>query len=96
LKSRIARLATLHPRKRDETMEPCDQPLADMAFCEAVNCVWRKSVDALGSVFSAPGAASISDWALAILAALLALGILAFLMRALAPRSRVREHAPSS
>jgi hypothetical protein len=76
-------------------MEPCDQPLADMAFCEALSCVWRKGITAVESVISAPGSASISDWALTILAALVALAVLALLFRALAPRSRVREHAPT-
>jgi hypothetical protein len=76
-------------------MEPCDQPLAEMAFCQAVSCVWKKGVGAVESVIQAPGSANISDWALAILSALCALAVLAFLVRALAPRSRVGEHAPS-
>jgi hypothetical protein len=76
-------------------MEPCDQPLGEMAFCEAMTCVWRKGAGALDSVISAPGSASISDWALTILAALFVLAVLALLFRALAPRSRVREHAPT-
>jgi hypothetical protein len=76
-------------------MEPCDQPLGEMAFCEAVSCVWRKGAGAVDSVISSPGSASISDWALTILAALGILAVLVFLFRALAPRSRVREHAPT-
>ncbi|MBY6240230.1 hypothetical protein [Methylosinus sp. Sm6] len=72
-------------------MEPCDQPLAEMAFCEAVNCVWKKGVGAVQSVIQAPASANISDWALAILSALCVLAVLALLLRALAPRSRVRE-----
>lgn len=76
-------------------MEPCDQPLAEMAFCQALTCVWRKGVGSIESVISAPGSANISDWSIAILAVLCALAVLAFLVRALAPRSRVREHAPT-
>lgn len=76
-------------------MDPCDQPLAEMAFCEAMSCVWKKGVGAVQSVIQAPGSANIADWALAILAALCALAVLALLVRALAPRTRVIER-PSS
>jgi hypothetical protein len=73
-------------------MEPCDKPLAEMGFCEAVSCVYDKGAKAVSAVIDAPGAASITDWAFALLAALVAAHLLALLIRSLTPR-RPPPHA---
>lgn len=71
-------------------MEPCDQPLGAMSFCEASSCVWRKGELAVSSVIDAPASASITDWAFAVLAALFLLNLLILLFKALTPRSNVQ------
>ncbi len=67
-------------------MESCDRPLADMALREAGQCAWEIGSKALSHVFHSPGAATIPDWGLAILAALILLNLLLLLLGLLIPR----------
>ncbi len=67
-------------------MEPCDKPLAEMALCEAGSCIWDKGAKALSAVFHTPGSASITDWALTVLVALVLLNFLILLIKSLMPR----------
>ncbi|WP_159727159.1 hypothetical protein [Methylosinus sp. Ce-a6] len=76
-------------------MESCEQPLGSMTFCEAVSCVWAKGENAVNSVLHAPGSASIGDWALTLLAALVLVNLVIMLFRAAFPRRRFDEHAPT-
>ncbi len=67
-------------------MESCDKPLADMALREAGQCAWDTGSRALSHVFHSPGAATITDWGLAILAALIVLNLLLLLLGLFVPR----------
>ncbi|ARN82413.1 hypothetical protein DSM21852_18440 [Methylocystis bryophila] len=66
-------------------METCDKPVAEMATGDALKCAWDKGVDALSTVVHSPGSASINDWALAFLAALVLLNLLLLVLRLLLP-----------
>jgi hypothetical protein len=74
-------------------MESCEQPLGSMTFCEAVSCVWAKGENAVSSVLQAPASASIGDWGLTLLVALLLINVIIMLFRAAFPRRRFDEHA---
>ena len=67
-------------------MENCDKPVADLATGDALKCAWDKGAGALSTVVHSPASATISDWALAFLAALLLLNLLLLLLRLLMPR----------
>jgi hypothetical protein len=66
-------------------MEPCDKPVADLAIGEALKCAWGKGANALSVVVHSPASATINDWALAFLAALVLLNLLLLLLRLLLP-----------
>ena len=51
-----------------------------------MKCAWDKGAGALSTVVHSPASATISDWALAFLAALLLLNLLLLLFRLLMPR----------
>jgi|JAHE01.1.fsa_nt_gi hypothetical protein len=67
-------------------METCDKPVADLATGDALKCAWDKGAAALSTVVHSPASATISDWALAFLAALVLLNLLLLLLRLLLPR----------
>jgi len=67
-------------------MDICDKPVAELATGEAFKCVWDKGAQALSTVVHTPGSASINDWALAFLSALVLLNLLLLLLRMLWPR----------
>ena len=67
-------------------MENCDKPLADLALGDAVKCGWDKGAAALTTVVHAPGSATITDWALALLAVLILVNLLFLLVGMLVPR----------
>ena len=67
-------------------MELCDKPAAEMAFKEVVSCAWDKGAKALSITFHTPALATITDWAMAFLAALILLNFLLLILRLLIPR----------
>jgi len=67
-------------------METCDKPVADLATGDTLKCAWDKGADALSTVVHSPASATINDWALAFLAALVLLNLLLLLLRLLLPR----------
>jgi Zn-dependent protease len=66
-------------------MENCDKALAELATSDALKCAWDKGAGALSTVVHSPGLATINDWALAFLAALVLLNLLLLLFRMLLP-----------
>ena len=70
-------------------MPPCDKPVGEMTVSEALNCGWDKGAGALSTVFHSPGAATIADWAIALLAMLIILNIVLLLLGMLIPSRRV-------
>lgn len=67
-------------------MPPCDKPVGEMALREALGCAWDKGAGALSTIFHSPGSATISDWAIALLAALILLNFVLFILDMLTPR----------
>jgi len=60
-----------------------------MSFNEFLDCVWDKGSKALSVIVHNPGSASITDWALGFLAALILLNILLLLLGLLTPRGKI-------
>ena len=67
-------------------MQPCDRPVAEMSFNEAMDCTWEKGSKALSVITHNPESASITDWALGFLAALILLNLLLLFLGLLTPR----------
>ena len=67
-------------------METCDKAVADLATGDALKCAWDKGAGALSTVVHSPASATISDWALALLAALVLFNLLLLLLRLFLPR----------
>lgn len=67
-------------------MDICEKPVSDLAVGEALKCVWDMGANALTTVIHTPGVATLNDWALAVLAALVLLNLLLLLLRLLIPR----------
>ncbi len=70
-------------------MQPCDRPVAEMSIGEAVDCMWEKGSKALSVIVHNPGSASITDWAVGFLAALILLNLLLLLLGLLTPRGDI-------
>ncbi|HXY57343.1 MAG TPA: hypothetical protein VEH76_02060 [Methylocystis sp.] len=69
-------------------MPPCDKPVGEMALREALNCAWDKGANALSVVVHNPGSATIADWAIAFLAALMLLNFALLVLDMLMPPRR--------
>jgi hypothetical protein len=72
--------------RRRRKMELCDKGLSDMTFREAADCAWAKATGAFSAVVHSPGSATITDWAVALLCALIIINLLALIVGSLAPR----------
>ncbi len=63
----------------------CDGPVAAMSIGEAFRCLWEKGSNAVTGVIQSPGSATITDWALALFAILIAVSLLSLILRILVP-----------
>jgi hypothetical protein len=67
-------------------MQPCYRPVAEMTLDETVECIREKGSKALSVITHNPESASITDWALGFLAALILLNLLLLFLGLLTPR----------
>ena len=67
-------------------METCDKAVADLTTGDTLKCAWDKGAGALSTVVHSAASATISDWALALLAALVLFNLLLLLLRLYMPR----------
>lgn len=71
-------------------MERCDGPVGGMSIDEALHCIWEKGSSAVTGVVHAPGSATISDWALALMAILILINLSLLIIRILFPSPLLR------
>ncbi len=64
----------------------CDGPVSAMSIGGAFRCFWEKGSNAVTGVIQSPGSATITDWALALFAILIAVNVLSLILRILVPR----------
>ncbi len=76
--------------KTEPAMEICNGPVAAMSIGEALRCLWEKGSAALTGVIQSPGSATITDWALALFAVLIAINVISLILRILLPPFRYR------
>lgn len=62
-------------------MTPCEKPVSEQAVGDAAACSWNLIKDAAAAVVDHPGGASLTEWVITILVALILLMLISSLFR---------------